>query len=76
MFETKAAVSKRIGIIACEHRHDSLTDDGAAVEFRTHEVHRAAVHANAGLQRAVVRITICRMGNTKVSCIYILSLRL
>ena len=39
-----------------EHRHRSLNDDRAVVELGGHEMHGAAVHAHAGLERAAVRV--------------------
>ena len=38
------------------HRHGGLRDDRARVHRRAHEVHRAAVDADAGGQRPSVRV--------------------
>src|ERR1035437_6882763 len=43
-------------IIAIEHRHGRLHDDRAVIERRRHEMNRTAMHANAFLQGAPVRM--------------------
>jgi hypothetical protein len=50
------ARGERVLAVVRIHRHGGLDDDGAVVERRRDEVHRAAVHAAAGFEGAAVGV--------------------
>ena len=56
MFFLEDARGQGVRVVGIQHRHRGLHDDRAVVEFRRHEVHRAAVNLDAGLERAPVRM--------------------
>ena len=56
VFLGKHPRGERIFIVTRQHRHRGLDDDRAVIQLRRDEMHRAAVHTHAGVQRLAVGV--------------------
>jgi len=55
MFNFKNALGQCLSVVAATHRHRGLQHDGAVIQRRRHEMHRAAVQLDTGIERLLMR---------------------